>query len=177
MDRSLRLACDSDIPALEALIELSVRELQAADYSTAQMDGALGSVFGVDRQLIRDQTYFVAEKDGALIACGGWSKRESLFGSDAARAAEDALLDPRQDAARIRAFFVRPEHARHGLGRAILLACEGAIRTARFRSIELVATLPGVPFYRAFDYEAGERYEVPLVNGLSLPVVRMSKNL
>ena len=167
----------SDIPALEALIERSVRELQAADYSAAQMDGALGSVFGVDRQLISDQTYFLAEKDGALIACGGWSKRASLFGSDAARTAEDALLDPLQDAARIRAFFVHPEHARRGLGRAILLACEEAIRAARFRSIELVATLPGVPFYRAFNYQTGERYEVPLANGLSLPVVRMFKNL
>ena len=177
MDWALRFAGADDIPKLGALIGLSVRELQTAYYSTAQMDGALGSVFGVDRQLIRDQTYFVAEGDGAIIACGGWSKRQSLFGSDAARATEDALLDPLQDAARIRAFFVHPEHARRGLGRAILVACEEAIRAARFRSIELVATLPGVPFYLAFDYEEGERYEVPLVNGLSLPVVRMSKNL
>ena len=177
MNWSLRLANDGDIPELEGLIERSVRELQAADYSAAQMDGALGSVFGVDRQLIRDGTYFVVEQEGTIIACGGWSKRASLFGSDAARTAEDALLDPVRDAARIRAFFVHPEHARRGLGRAILFACEEAIRAAWFRSIELVATLPGVPFYRAFDYEEGERSEVPLVNGLSLPVVRMSKNL
>lgn len=177
MDWSLRLATDGDIPELETLIGRSVRELQADYYSTAQMDGALGSVFGVDRQLIRDQTYFVVEQGQAIIACGGWSKRESLFGSDAARAREDALLDPSRDAARIRAFFVHPEWARRGMARAILHACEEAIRAARFRNIELIATLPGVPFYRAFDYEAGERYEVPLVNGLSLPVVRMSKNL
>ena len=177
MNWSLRLANDGDIPALEGLIERSVRELQAADYSAAQMDGALGSVFGVDRQLIRDGTYFVVEQEGTIIACGGWSKRASLFGSDAVRAVEDALLDPVQAAARIRAFFVHPKHARRGLGRAILLACEEAIRAARFRSIELVATLPGVPFYRAFEYADGERYEVPLANGLSLPVVRMSKNL
>ncbi len=177
MDWSVRLATDGDIPELESLIGRSVRELQADYYSTAQMDGALGSVFGVDRQLIRDQTYFVVEQDQAIIACGGWSKRESLFGSDAARVREDALLDPSRDPARIRAFFVAPEHARRGLGRAILAACEDAIRAAKFRSIELVATLPGVPFYRVFDYEAGERCEVPLVNGLSLPVVRMFKNL
>ena len=177
MDWSLRLATDGDIPELETLIGRSVRELQADYYSTAQMDGALGSVFGVDRQLIRDQTYFVVEQGQAIIACGGWSKRESLFGNDAARAREDALLDPSRDAARIRAFFVHPEWARRGMARAILHACEEAIRAARFRNIELVATLPGVPFYRAFDYQAGERYEVPLVNGLSLPVVRMSKNL
>jgi len=177
MDWALRLASADDIPKLETLIECSVRELQAADYSAAQMDGALGSVFGVDRQLIVDQTYFVAQHEGAIIACGGWSKRASLFGSDAGRATEDALLDPVQDAARIRAFFVHPGHARCGLGRAILFACEETIRASHFRSIELVATLPGVPFYRAFEYEAGEQYEVPLVNGLSLPVVRMSKNL
>ena len=177
MDWSLRLAREADIPELEALIERSVRELQAAYYSAAQMDGALGSVFGVDRQLIQDQTYFVAEQKGAIIACGGWSKRASLFGSDAARSVPDALLDPLRDAARIRAFFVHPEHARHGLGRAILFACEEAIRAARFQSIELVATLPGVPFYLAFDYETGERSDVPLTNGLSLPVVRMFKNL
>jgi GNAT superfamily N-acetyltransferase len=177
MDWSLRLANDGDIPELEALIEHSVRELQSACYSTAQMDGALGSVFGVDRQLIRDRTYFVVERESAIVACGGWSKRASLFGSDAARAVEDALLDPLRDAARIRAFFVHPAHARQGLGRAILFACEDAIRAARFRSIALVATLPGVPFYLAFGYAAGECYEVPLVNGLSLPVVGMSKNL
>ena len=177
MDWSLRLAREADIPALEALIERSVHGLQAAYYSAAQMDGALGSVFGVDRQLIRDQTYFVGEGNGAIIACGGWSKRESLFGTDAMHAATDTLLDPLEDAARIRAFFVHPEVARHGLGRAILFACEDAIRAARFQSIELVATLPGVPFYRAFDYETGERSEVPLTNGLSLPVVRMFKNL
>lgn len=177
MDWSLRLACEHDIPLLETLIERSVRELQAAFYSSAQMDGALGSVFGVDRQLIRDQTYFVAEQSDAIIACGGWSKRESLFGSDTQRAREDALLDPSRDPARLRAFFVHPDYARHGLGRAILFACENAIRAARFQSIELVATLPGVPFYRAFDYETGERYEVPLANGLSLPVVQMTKIL
>ena len=141
------------------------------------MDGALGSVFGVDRQLIRDQTYFVVEQSHAIIACGGWSKRESLFGSDTARAREDALLDPFRNPARIRAFFVHPDYARHGLGRAILVACEHAIRAARFQSIELVATLPGVPFYRAFHYQSRERSEVPLANGLSLPVVRMTKNL
>ena len=177
MDWSLRLAREGDIPKLEALIERSVRELQATHYTTAQMDGALGSVFGVDRQLIRDETYFVVEQEDAIIACGGWSKRESLFGSDAARAREDALLDPDSQPARIRAFFVHPQQARRGLGRAILLACEEAIRKAGFRTIALVATLPGMAFYEAFGYKRGEGYEVPLVNGLSLPVVPMSRAL
>jgi GNAT superfamily N-acetyltransferase len=177
MDWRPRLACDDDIPRLETLIERSVRELQAPYYSTAQMDGAIGTVFGVDRQLIRDGTYFVVEEEGAIVAAGGWSKRESLFGSDAARTKEDALLDPSRHPARVRAFFVQPEFARRGLARAILEACEEAIGAAGFRRIELGATLPGVLFYRAFDYQESERLEVPLANGLSLPIVRMAKNL
>lgn len=177
IDWSLRLARETDIANLETLIELSVRELQADYYSAAQMQGALGSVFGVDRQLIRDQTYFVIDQEGTLIGCGGWSKRASLFGTDGLHDAGDSLLDPKRDAARIRAFFIHPGHARRGLARVILAACEDAIRSAQFRSIELVATLPGVPFYRALGYESGEPYDVRLKNGLSLPVLPMFKNL
>ena len=142
------------------------------------MDAALGSVFGVDRELIRDGTYFVVENAGALIGCGGWSRRRSLFGGDAGRAAgESALLDPARDPARIRAFFVHPEWARRGIGRQILSACEQAIAQARFRSIELVATLAGEPLYAAFSFTAVERYDIALPDGLELPVVRMIKVL
>ena len=172
----MRLAREADVPGLEKLIPLSVRALQARYYSTAQMDGALGSVFGVDRQLIRDGTYFVVEHDNDLIGCGGWSKRKTLFGSDHETGRDDAELNPICDAARIRAFFIHPEWARRGLGHAILDTCEKAIRHAGFRSAELAATLPGEPFYAAFNYSAIERYDVPLANGLGLPIVRMIKN-
>ena len=174
---SLRRARDADIPALEKLIPLSVRGLQSAHYSEAQMESALGSVFGVDRQLIRDETYFVVESEGELIGCGGWSKRKTLFGSDHQTNRDDAELDPATEAARIRAFFIHPNWTRRGLGRAILNECEKAIRAAGFGSIELAATLPGVPFYAAFGYLSGERSDVPLPSGLSLGIVRMTKQL
>lgn len=64
MSYSLRLATTADVPALERLIHLSVAELQADDYSAAQREAALGLVFGVDRQLIADGTYFVVEEQG-----------------------------------------------------------------------------------------------------------------
>ena len=142
-----------------------------------QMEAALGSVFGVDRQLIRDGTYFVVEHDGTIVGCGGWSRRRKRFGSDAIAKSEDQLLNPEHDAARIRAFFVHPEFARRGIAHAILLACEEAMRAENFPAAEMVATLSGEPFYAAFGYSACERYEVPLANGLTLPVVRMTKQL
>src|SRR6266498_3774794 len=117
-----RLARDRDVPALAELIHNSSRVLQAPHYSAAQIEAALGPIFAVDRQLIRDGTYFVVENESTIIGCGGWSKRKSLYGGDAARSAEDDLLDPRYDAPRIRAFFVHPGWARRGIGASILKA-------------------------------------------------------
>ena len=172
-----RLATDADVPALEALIPLSVRELQSAHYSSAQMDAALGPVFGVDRQLIRDATYFVVEDAGLIVGCGGWSKRKTLYGGDRGRAGEDPKLNPQIDPARIRAFFVHPNWARRGIGRSILLHCEAAAVKAGFRRAELVATLAGEPLYARFGYTVVERYEAPMTGGLSLPVVKMARQL
>jgi predicted N-acetyltransferase YhbS len=178
MSFGLRIARDDDIPALAALIPLSVRRLQAAHYSEDQMAAALGPVFGVDRELIRDGTYFVAASDCGIVGCGGWSRRRTLFGSDHGRS-DDVRppLDPSRDAARIRAFFVHPDWARRGIGRCIMQACETAIAGAGFRTVELVATLAGEPLYASFAYEAIERFEIPLPGGLRLPVVRMTKCL
>ncbi len=175
---TLRLARSDDVRALEALIPLSARALQAATYSPAQIEGALGTVFAVDRQLIADETYFVAERDSEMVGCGGWSRRKTLFGGDRGRSPlADPLLDPKRDAARIRAFFVHPACARRGVGRLMMSACERAAADAGFRAMELVATLAGEPLYAAFAFRPLERYDVALANGLSLPVVRMAKAL
>lgn len=170
----LRLANEADIPALEVLIPLSVRGLQAAYYSPAQIEAALGPVFGVDRQLILDKTYFVAMLGNQIMGCGGWSRRRAMFGGDRNRPGEDALLDPGQDPARIRAFFVHPACARRGIGQSILARCEAEILAAGFQTAELVATLAGEPLYAACGYVVVERHEVPMAGGLALPVVRMA---
>jgi len=176
MPFALRIAERHDVPALEALIPVSTRELQAAYYSPAQIDGALGSVFAVDRQLIADGTYFVVEDGDIIVGCGGWSKRKTLFGGDQGRpASEDALLDPSSEPARIRAFFVHPQWARRGIGTLLLRECERAAMASGFRSLELVATLAGVPLYAAGGFRAIEHFEIPLVTGGRMPAVRMSK--
>jgi N-acetylglutamate synthase-like GNAT family acetyltransferase len=171
----VRLAREEDVPAIATLIPISARGLQSSHYSDAQIEGALGSVFGVDQQLLSDRTYFVAEHKGVIIGCGAWSRRTTLFGSDAMKTGTDIELDPKHDSTRIRAFFVHLARARCGIGRAILQHCEDAIQLAGFRSAQLVATLPGEPFYEAHNYSQGERFEVPLANGLTLLVVRMVK--
>jgi GNAT superfamily N-acetyltransferase len=166
-----------DVPVLEALIQESVRTLQKNDYTVEQMEGALGGVFGIDRQLIRDGSYFVAEAGSEITGCGGWSRRKSLFGSDSLPDKDDGWLDPSVDAARIRAFFVHPGWARRGIGSQIMRACESAARAMGFSRLELVATLPGERLYLVHGFEAGERFAVPLPNGAELPVVRMTKTL
>jgi len=171
----LRPARPSDIPSLQDLINLSVRTLQAQDYSPEQIEASLGTVFGVDTQLIDDETYFVAQAGGEIVGCGGWSKRKTLFGSDHRSGRENDLLDPRHDNARIRAFFVHPDWARRGIGSMILEACETAAAAAGFRSFELGATLTGERLYSVRGYQPVEHIEVPLANGVSLPIIRMVK--
>jgi GNAT superfamily N-acetyltransferase len=172
---NIRLAVIDDVPALTALIAASVRVLQAPDYSESQREAALASVYGVDTQLIADQTYFVAEVDGTIVACGGWSKRKTLFGADHCAGREDSLLDPAIDAAKIRAFFVHPNWSRRGIGTRVLEACESAAQSAGFKKFEMGATLTGVALYKTRGYREVEEIAVPLANGESLPIVRIEK--
>ncbi|HEY1679964.1 MAG TPA: GNAT family N-acetyltransferase [Candidatus Sulfotelmatobacter sp.] len=177
---TLRPATEDDIPSLQALIEASVRALQAGDYTPAQIEGALGTALGLDTQLIADRTYFVAEATSPFqphfAGCGGWSKRKTLFGADHGPGREPALLDPASDAAKVRAIFVHPACARRGLGSLILATVEEAARAAGFRRFELGSTLTGVPLYRLRGYVETDRIVVPLANGESVPVVRMVKS-
>ena len=177
MNINIRLAQAAEISALEQLIVRSVRGLSVGYYTPEQIESAIRYVFGVDTQLIADGTYFVAEVEGVLAGCGGWSKRKTLYGGDKVKETEDPLLDPAHEPARIRAFFVDPAFARRGVGRQIIATCEEAAQAAGFTRLELAATLPGVPLYAAVGYQAIERLEVPMPDGVLVPIVRMGKQL
>ena len=178
MPYSLRLATLDDCPALAELIARSARGLGRPDYTDAQIEGALQGAFGVDTQLIRDGTYFVSHlADGAIAGCGGWSRRRTLFGSDARAERDAGELDPARDAAKIRAFFVDPSHTRQGIGQALLARCEAEARRAGFTRCELMGTLPGVRLYEACGYARGTLLHHPVAPGVTIEFVPMSKAL
>jgi GNAT superfamily N-acetyltransferase len=173
----IRLAELADSPDIERLIARSVRELCSADYSGAQLEAALGNVFGVDSQLIDDQTYFVVAQGRELAAAGGWSFRRTLFGADGRPDRSPEALDPTREPAKIRAFFVAPEFARRGIGRALLERCEQAARSHGFRVAELAATLTGERLYASLGYQPVRRFSHALGGGLLIDFVSMQKPL
>lgn len=175
MQITTRLARLEDIPRLNQLIALSVRGLSTAHYTSRQIESALKYVFGVDTQLIADGTYYVAEFNNIIVGCGGWSKRNTLYGGDQHKANEDPLLDPVTDAAKIRAFFVHPDYSRKGIGRQIINICEEAAKLNGFTQFELGATLPGIPLYLAMGYNTVENIDAVLPDGEVLVVVKMKK--
>lgn len=177
MDYIVRKAAFADREAITELIAESARHLSREHYGAAQIDAALASVFGVDSDLIHDGTYFVAEQDGMLIGCGGWSRRKTLFGGDKFPARDAEYLNPAADAAKIRAFFVHPQHARKGVARAILERCEQEANEHGFQSLELMATLPGIAFYEACGYSRQGNFDLELDEGVKLPLVPMRKSL
>ena len=159
----IRSATPDDLSAIHHVVEQSFRELGAADYSRLQIESALNAIAGTDiPDLIADGTYYVAEVQGAIAGCGGWSKRHALYHDHIGTAGDDRqMLDPAHDAAKIRQFFVHPRWARRGIA----------------RRLELVATLTGEPLYSAYRFKRVEPMELALPDGVTLPVVKMVKQI
>ena len=177
MGYRVRKATLDDRQAISELIAESARRLSREHYADAQIESAITSIFGVDSTLIEDETYFVAEEHGVLIGSGGWSKRKTLFGGDQFSDRDTARIDPATEPARIRAFFVHPDHARKGVAREILLACEREAKAHGFGALELMSTLPGVKFYEANGYSASGDFDLELPDGVKVQFVPMRKEL
>ncbi len=177
MNFQLRTALVKDYNSIELLIKTSVRKLGTSDYSPEQLESALNTAFGLDTQLVADQTYFMVESGDLPVGCGGWSFRETLFGSDAEQSRNPRLIDPKTGAAKIRAFFVDPKFSRMGIGSMIMHKCEREAIRAGFRRLELMATLPGVYLYKKHGFIAGEPIQYPLGGQLTIEFVPMKKEI
>ena len=172
----IRPAEMADRVAITTLIAESVRKLGEADYLPEQIESALKSAWGLDSQLILDETYFVVESsESQIIACGGWSYRETLFGNDAEANRSPRVIDPAEGAAKIRAFFVKPSHARQGMGSLIMQRCEMEATLRGYKRLELMATLPGRRLYEKHGFIPSEPIDYPLENDLTIRFVPMYK--
>jgi GNAT superfamily N-acetyltransferase len=174
---SIRKATDADIPALNALIARSARGLSTREYRPEQIEGALRGAFGVDTQLLKDETYFIVEDLGEIVGCGGWSFRSTLFGGDARAGRDASILDPNTQAAKIRAFFVDPGHARRGIGSLLLDHCESQARARGYSEVELMATLPGAKLYAARGYTGAPLVHFDVGSGENIEFIPMRKPL
>jgi len=170
-----RLARRQDLDALTAVMEAAIAELQKPFLDDAQIESSR-TIMGLDTQLVDDGTYFIVESDGEIAGCGGWSYRATLYGGDQSPGRSAVLLDPARDAARVRAMYTHPRHARKGVGRLILALCEDAARAAGFRTVELMGTMSGEPLYRACGYQPVEHI-LDDRGGAAVPLLRMSKLL
>jgi N-acetylglutamate synthase-like GNAT family acetyltransferase len=174
---NIRKATMEDRDAIQQLIADSARRLSREHYTDLEIETAIETVFGVDTSLIEDGTYFVVESDGQLAGCGGWSKRKTLFGGDQYTSRDVGYIDPKSEPAKIRAFFIHPDHARKGIARAIVNQCETEARAHGFHTLELLSTLPGIEFYKSCGFtETGTLY-LDLTAEVKLKFVPMRKEL
>jgi GNAT superfamily N-acetyltransferase len=173
----IRQATMDERAAIKQLIAESARHLSRQHYDDTQIEGAIATVFGVDTDLIEDGTYLVAEESGTLVGCGGWSRRKTLFGGDQYSSRDKSYLDPVSEPAKIRAFFIHPDHARKGIARAILTRCEEEARAHGFKALELMATLPGIEFYKSCGFSEQGNFDLDLTDGVKLELVPMRKDL
>jgi predicted N-acetyltransferase YhbS len=176
MSFTIRTATEADIPALDALMNRAIETLLKPFLSPEQVE-ASHEVMGLDRQLIADRSYLVAEENGVIVGCGGWSRRGTLYGGDHTKGRDASLLDPTKDAARVRAMYTDPGHARRGIGRAVIDACEAEAAKHGFSRVQLVATMGGEPLYKVCGYREVERMTAMSSKGVGVPLVLMEKAL
>ncbi len=171
----LRLAREEDADEIDALMKASIRDIFPRFYDAAGTAASVQYVGRVDRRLITDGTYYVADVDGEVVACGGWSRRAKVYTGSGSGPDDDRLLDPASEPAHVRAMFVRADWTRRGLGRRILEACEAAARVEGFRMLSLLGTLPGIPLYEAYGFFETGRSDVVMPNGVRIECASMEK--
>lgn len=175
-----RLATTDDIPLIRDLMDRAIYELQKDHLDEDQLKAA-HQFMGIDTGLIEDGTYYLilhgeGTADETVVGCGGWGKRETLYGGTHTVGRSDALLDPKTDRARVRAMYCHPDWARQGIGSYIMNLVEGKARDAGFTKMMLGATLVGEKLYEYFGYKAVERTVDITEDGIEVPLIKMEKD-
>jgi len=176
MELNIKQATLDDSEDIMALMALSMREILPRFLDEEQVKRSDASM-GIDRELIADGTYYLVYIDEVLVGCGGWSARRTLYGGDNAAKRDSAMADPETEAAKVRAMYTHPDYTRRGIGQALIRKSEVEAKAAGFSRVELGSTAPGLPFYKRCGYAVIEDVSVTDEDGITVPVILMSKGL
>ncbi|MEM6439271.1 MAG: GNAT family N-acetyltransferase [Pseudomonadota bacterium] len=175
-EATVRTAAAADLPEMDAMMGRAIPGLLKG-FLTPEQVAASAEIIGLDGQLVEDGTYLVAEIDGRMAGCGGWSRRATTHGGDHTAGRDARRLDPATEAARVRAMYTDPWAARRGVGRAILAEAARRAAAEGFVRGMLVATLAGEPLYLACGWREVERWTAETSGGVGVPVLTMEKAL
>jgi len=171
-----RIACINDIPKIQGLMELSIRQLLGPLLSPSQLEASFDSM-GLDDQLIKDGTYFMVFKGEIFVGCGGWSNRKTLFGGNHTPNRDNEFLNPDKDSARIRAMYTHPDWVRMGVGSLVVYLGETEAKKLGFKKCELMATQSGILLYETQGYIPVEEILYKTETNQTVPLIRMEKHI
>ena len=169
----IRMAMRGDIPALRELQERSLRVLGRRHYTATQIEAFIACIGTMDDYLVDDRTYLVAQLDGEMLGCGGWTTRLPGYASHA----QGEIHPPDPSRATVRSVFVEPLAAGQGVGRRIMGAVENFMRAEGIRVAELGSTENGRAFYSSLGYRPLSAFHVDIGDGINMRLTRMSKPL
>lgn len=149
----------NDLPAVRELHKASFAALAQDSHTPEQIAAHLGLIDREDYAADLGRSHLLVMENGAeLAATSGWLAHES----------EPAT-------ARIRKVFVRPDLARQGVGKYMVMTAEKIAASNGYRRFFVRANVNAVPLYRALGYRPVDQGEMPAAGGVVLPVVFMRK--
>jgi len=156
---TVRPATDGDVADVLDVHVASIRAFGPATYDDEQVDAWAHRPLGVAsfRESVRNEStaIVVAERDGEVAGFGRI----------------------RLDDGTVTAVYVHPDHARTGVGSALLADLESRADAAGQPTLTLRASLNAVPFYERAGYERRRVQTHATTGGVELDVVEMEKDL
>ena len=161
----LRHATIADLAMLDGLYSRAYPALLKSSYPPSTLVLALPLIARANPRLLRSGTFWVAEREGAILGAGGWSWTGPQGG-----------VGPRH-MAHMRHLVTHPDHVRQGIGTAIVAHVLDEAAAAGVRLLDCQATMAAVPFYAALGFREIGPVVVHLRPGIDFPAMRMQRRV